>query len=403
MEVRRERRRILAVVIMTLFLLIVLVSGCALNGTFGNTMETEKFQQGSQVDGKGNVIGSVSGHGANGNGEQKDGDRPSTGHHVDEPSSTSSPSSNGQSGSNQGDNDDGDNAGKQTNGSESNGNSNSSEQSNNGQETDNTEQTTEPNEGATNSGTKGNEENSTGTAESPSPNPTDSNQSSTKPNPDGKGTGTKGSETAGTIGKDKPTVDGKQPSDKKVVALTFDDGPDTKYTPAILDILQEKGVPATFYVVGTQVSKHHDIMKRIVDEGHALGNHSLSHKDFTKLSKKQLQEEIEKNDQLIKAAVGFYPNEIRAPYGALNKTVREMFKQNDRTHVAWTVDTRDWAGTSIKEMREMIRTQTKDRGIILMHSFGGKHIQNTVDMLADVIDDLQKLGFTFVTTEELFD
>lgn len=187
----------------------------------------------------------------------------------------------------------------------------------------------------------------------------------------------------------------------KVVALTFDDGPDRRYTPAILDILKEKGVKATFFVVGTQVKKEPEMLQRVIDEGHVIGNHSWSHKDLSKLSKGQVIKEVEAADKEIKAAVGFTPELFRAPYGALSDTLKSVMKSKSRELVGWNVDTRDWAGTSVNEMREIIRETTKPNGIILMHSFGGKNIKNTVELLPLIIDDLKEKGYSFVTADEL--
>lgn len=194
----------------------------------------------------------------------------------------------------------------------------------------------------------------------------------------------------------KPTPDAEKPDKHKVIALTFDDGPDTRYTTEILDILKEKGVKATFFVVGTQAAKYPEIMKRIVDEGHAIGNHTNQHKDLSKLSEKGILEEITEADETINEAVGFTPTLFRAPYGAVSDTVKKVLKKMNRELIGWNVDTRDWAGTSVSDMRKMIRNEAKPGGIILMHSFGGKHIKNTVEALPGIIDDLEAMGYSFV-------
>lgn len=187
----------------------------------------------------------------------------------------------------------------------------------------------------------------------------------------------------------------------KRVALTFDDGPDLKYTTAILDILKEEDVKATFFVVGIQVEKYPDIVLRMIDEGHVVGNHTQGHKDLSKLSKAQMLKQIEEADQAIEEAIGVRVPLFRAPYGAVSELLKETLAEQGRRLVGWTVDTRDWAGTSIADMRDMIRKETKSDGIILMHSFGGKHIANTVEMLPDVIRDLRELGFAFVTVDDI--
>jgi peptidoglycan/xylan/chitin deacetylase (PgdA/CDA1 family) len=215
---------------------------------------------------------------------------------------------------------------------------------------------------------------------------------------------TKPTETTRPTETTKPTSPTAPPGSgegKKYVALTFDDGPDANYTTAILDILKEKGVKATFFVVGQQVSKYPEVLRRIADEGHAIGNHTENHKDLKKQGKAGILEQIGKTDEAIKEVLGEAPALFRAPYGSLSDTLLQVLKDEGRHHTGWTVDTEDWAGTSVADMREMIIHDTKPGGIILMHSFGGKHIKNTVTMLPDVIDDLRNLGYTLVTVNEL--
>lgn len=189
--------------------------------------------------------------------------------------------------------------------------------------------------------------------------------------------------------------------EQKVIALTFDDGPDKRYTPAILDILKEKGVKATFFVVGLQVSKSPEVLERIVKEGHEIGNHTYNHKDLSKLGKDAILKEINAGDKAIKDAVGFVPVHFRAPYGAVSDTLKEILEKTGRHMIGWNIDTRDWAGTSVADMQQMIRTEAKPGGIILMHSFGGKHIEHTVEALPGIIDDLTEMGYTFASIDEL--
>jgi len=189
--------------------------------------------------------------------------------------------------------------------------------------------------------------------------------------------------------------------EQKLVALTFDDGPDEKYTPAILDILKEKEVKATFFLVGVQVRKFPKMVKRIVDEGHEVGNHSYNHSDLAKLDAAGVKKQIKWTDDLLQQAVGFVPHLVRAPYGSTSSTVKSVIKQGERELIGWTVDTRDWGGESVEKMLVNINKNTKPGGVILMHSFGGKHIKNTVELVPKAIEDLKKQGYTFVTIDEL--
>ncbi|MEK8130937.1 polysaccharide deacetylase family protein [Paenibacillus filicis] len=193
------------------------------------------------------------------------------------------------------------------------------------------------------------------------------------------------------------------PHAAKQVALTFDDGPDTKFTPEILDILKKYQVKATFFVVGTQVSKHPDMLKRILDEGHAIGNHSMTHANFTKLSTERIDREIEETDKLIRQATGTTTPLFRAPYGAAPDILKKHLKALDRPLIGWTVDTRDWSGLSPADMMGIIRKQIKPGGIILMHSFGGKKgdLSNTVTALPQAIEYLKAQGYSLVTVPEL--
>jgi peptidoglycan/xylan/chitin deacetylase (PgdA/CDA1 family) len=192
---------------------------------------------------------------------------------------------------------------------------------------------------------------------------------------------------------------------RKLIALTFDDGPDGKYTPQILDILKEYNAKATFFVVGPQVAKNPDVARRIIKEGHTIGNHSWTHSDLTKLSEQKLEAEIEKTQQAVVKATGIAPELMRAPYGAFSDKVLKSIHLEHMKHVYWTVDTRDWAGTSVAEMRKNILSNTHKGGIILMHSFGGrKHaIEHTVELLPSVIEELREKGYEFVTVEELIE
>ncbi|SFT19338.1 Peptidoglycan/xylan/chitin deacetylase, PgdA/CDA1 family [Paenibacillus sp. BC26] len=203
---------------------------------------------------------------------------------------------------------------------------------------------------------------------------------------------------------DQPTeqnTDFLSPQGAKLVALTFDDGPDGHYTPAILDILKAKKIHATFFTVGTQVKRYGKVMRRIRDEGSEIGNHSYAHKDLSKLDSNPILNQIKWTDELIHKQIGYVPRLVRAPYGATSPLLKQIVKDNGRELIGWTVDTRDWAGSSVAAMRANVNKNTHPGGIILMHSFGSKHVSNTVELLPLIIKDLQNKGYTFVTVSEL--
>ncbi|WP_245856113.1 polysaccharide deacetylase family protein [Paenibacillus rigui] len=193
------------------------------------------------------------------------------------------------------------------------------------------------------------------------------------------------------------------PMASKQVALTFDDGPDNKYTPQILDILKQNDVKATFFVVGNQASKHPDVLKRIHDEGHAIGNHSWDHANLSKLSASQIEKELKETDQLVLRTIGVTPDLVRAPYGAISASVKEEVSRSGRPLIGWNVDPQDWAGTSAEDMMQNIQSHVKADSIILLHSFGGRHgkLDNTVKALPAIIAYLRGEGFQLVTVPDM--
>ncbi|GIP34426.1 hypothetical protein J2TS4_36360 [Paenibacillus sp. J2TS4] len=193
------------------------------------------------------------------------------------------------------------------------------------------------------------------------------------------------------------------PADNKRVALTFDDGPDLKWTPQILDILKERNVKATFFLVGLQAEKHPEMIQQILDEGHVIGNHTWGHKKLPELNDEQIREEIEQLNQVLESSVGEGATLFRAPYGAVSDKVQAIVDEKGYQVVGWTVDPRDWAGTTPEGMMKIVERQLKPDGIVLLHSFGGKagDLSNTVEFLPQLIDYLQEEGYSLVTIPEL--
>jgi len=199
------------------------------------------------------------------------------------------------------------------------------------------------------------------------------------------------------------SIDGQDEEELNVknIAITFDDGPDLKFTPQILDILQEKDVKATFFVVGMQVNKYPEVLERIESEGHMIGNHSYYHPSFTKLDSDELAAEINNTDDKIFEVTGHKPTIVRPPYGAVNDEVREQLQEWNKEVVLWNIDPRDWDGTPVDDMFENIMDHARDGGNILLHSFGSKHVENTVKLLPLIIDELRAEGYSFVTVDKL--
>lgn len=191
----------------------------------------------------------------------------------------------------------------------------------------------------------------------------------------------------------------------KQVALTFDDVPDPRFTPQILEALSKEGVRATFFVVGHRVKKHPDLLQRIHNEGHIIGNHSYSHPQFGNKSVIQFQKEIERTEQLIYELVGYRPHLIRPPYGEITENQVRWAKQHNYKLVNWNVDSLDWKGLNKEKVKQNVLGSAGPGSIILMHGGGGtgSNLAGAVEALPDIIQELQAKGYQFVTLPQLLD
>lgn len=192
-------------------------------------------------------------------------------------------------------------------------------------------------------------------------------------------------------------------SQEKKVALTFDDGPDTRFTPKVLDALKASQVKATFFVLGSQASTHPDIIRRIVREGHVIGNHSYSHANLPKLSVDKFQNQIMNTENVLQGLIGYAPKLIRPPYGAINEEQVRWVADHHYLIVNWNVDSLDWKSLNSEQVLSNIMQQTKPGSIILQHSGGAESqdLSGTVQAIGPLITKLKAAGYTFVTVPEL--
>ena len=186
----------------------------------------------------------------------------------------------------------------------------------------------------------------------------------------------------------------------RVVAFTFDDGPDTEYTPRILDILNQYQVKATFMCCGQQIDSNLQIFKRMVREGHEIANHTWSHPKLTKISSSKVRREIEKTSSIIEQIIGQKPRFFRPPYGNMNKKVMKQCKALGYKVILWDVDSRDWTGIMGSQVAANILSGVKKGSIILQHN-AGSPLSGTVDALPYIIEKLSKKGYRFLTVSEL--
>ncbi|MBT2290167.1 polysaccharide deacetylase family protein [Paenibacillus albidus] len=190
---------------------------------------------------------------------------------------------------------------------------------------------------------------------------------------------------------------------RKIIALTFDDVPDPRYTSQLLDILRKFHVKATFFVVGSRAEKYPDLVLRILREGHSMGNHSYNHPQFRKISVNMFRTEIIHTENIINTIAGYKPRLIRPPYGDINEQQLRWAKVHGYTLVNWNVDSLDWRGLPKAQVRNNILAGAGQGAIILQHGGGGRKssLNGTLQALPEVIKILHKRGYSFVTVPEM--
>ena len=183
----------------------------------------------------------------------------------------------------------------------------------------------------------------------------------------------------------------------KRVAITFDDGPHPVYTEQLLDGLKERGIKATFFVTGENVEKHPEIIQRMYDEGHLIGNHTYNHIQLTKGNRDEFKTQLVKTNEVISSITGEDVIYVRPPYGSWDKSFESELNMFP---VLWTIDTLDWCSKNVSNITSKAIGKTEENDIILMHDC----YKTTVTAALQVIDELVTEGFVFVTVEEiLFD
>lgn len=184
---------------------------------------------------------------------------------------------------------------------------------------------------------------------------------------------------------------------EKKVAITFDDGPDSDYTPLLLEGLKERGVKATFFLLGKQAEKYPDLVKEIYQEGHLIGNHSYEHVNLSNLTDSAAMEQVNKTNRLLYEITGEYPQYIRPPFGCWKCNLDYDTKMIE---VLWDVDPLDWKTSNSDVIAKRVINKVVENDIILLHDAS----ESSVKAAFKIIDALEKEGYTFVTVEEiLFD
>ncbi len=183
--------------------------------------------------------------------------------------------------------------------------------------------------------------------------------------------------------------------DKKLLVLTFDDGP-SKYTDELLDILKEKNIKATFFIMGQSLEKNPSILKKELKYGNEIGIHCYSHKLFTRLTEDQIKEQISKTSKLIYENCSISPNIIRVPYGSLNTKIKNILNDFKLNSILWNVDSLDWKFKNTTKTYNYILKRTTGNDIILMHDT----FYTSVKAAEKIIDHYLLEGYSFVTVSE---
>lgn len=178
------------------------------------------------------------------------------------------------------------------------------------------------------------------------------------------------------------------------IALTFDDGPHPYYTEQLLDGLKERNVCATFFVTGEHAQLHPDIIERMSEEGHLIGNHTYSHMQLCSGSREAFKEELLKTNEIISGITGEEVIFVRPPYGTWEKSLETELNMFP---VLWTIDPLDWCSSDADCIVRTILSKAEENGIILMHD----SYASTVTATFRVIEELQKQGYEFVTVDEI--
>lgn len=188
------------------------------------------------------------------------------------------------------------------------------------------------------------------------------------------------------------------PSGSSLIALTFDDGPHPRYTPRLLEILEAEDVPATFFMLGNMIEKYPEVARQVSLQGHEIANHAFTHDRLTRLDEDTIHDEVARTQELLEEVTGTEPRLFRAPYGAVDTSVRNELRDQDLELVGWAVDPRDWErGKTSEAITAFILERTRGGDIILLHDIH----RRSIDAVEDIIRGLKAKGFEFTTAGDL--
>ncbi len=189
-------------------------------------------------------------------------------------------------------------------------------------------------------------------------------------------------------------------TEKKQIALTFDDGPHPTLTPKILEILVRYNIPATFFMVGQNILNYPQAARAVIDAGHEVGNHTFTHPHIASLNEQAIFEEIGRCEDALEELCEYRPHILRTPQGTLTPSLERCLLEDDYILVLWSLDTRDWDNKSTDAIVRSVLDRVKSGDIILMHDYIGYN-SKTPEALEKIIPELISQGYEFVTVSEL--
>ena len=199
---------------------------------------------------------------------------------------------------------------------------------------------------------------------------------------------------AGDVKEALECVNSSIEKDAPKIALTFDDGPSSHCTGRLLDGLQKRGVKATFFLIGKNAEENPELVKRLDEEGHLIGNHTYNHVEITRLSDEEAKKELMDTDEVICSITGKHVEYMRPPFGVWQD---DLEKELNVMPVLWSIDPLDWTTKNVDEIVNKVVTKAEENDIILLHDC----YDSSVDAALRIVDILKKKGFEFVTADEM--
>ncbi|MCX6997199.1 MAG: polysaccharide deacetylase family protein [Kiritimatiellaeota bacterium] len=195
------------------------------------------------------------------------------------------------------------------------------------------------------------------------------------------------------------------PVAEKLVALSFDDGPNDPCTPALLDVLDKEKAPATFFLIGANAERHPDIVRRMAQAGHAIGNHSWEHPRYDRLAPDEIRQQLRKTDELLEKLTGVKPLLARPPYGLYGPGFFDICRTEGLVVGGWSAEAHDWNPHTPEQLVQLLLDQTAPGVIYLLHdgmeTNDGPHRVASVQAVALLVPELKRRGYRLVTIPEL--